>query len=338
MKVLITGSTSSQSSKKTYERVPTFAGLISKNLLSSGVEVEFSRPYLEWDKKYLKEFDAVLVGIAPLTSLSSNSLYPALAVASRAEKIGNLSFFIDAPEPQKIAASLASFKKGKVDLFKPFYETRREYEKLSGDSKVIKEIEDFCGRLTSSEWPTTLYPWTPLIPPMQVKKHLPWIPEESIYSISIDSYLMEDYEVSERSLENDPSYWVYDSNKTKWFESTQRSLRHEAIPMKKNRFSGCEETSRRISNAVGSLVTTYRSEELWWSPLLSNSLNLGVPAASDWRITRELGDDWNYLPARIEDMTNLERFELASGQRSSYMKALDSKSEATEVIISALTK
>lgn len=338
MKVLITGSTSSQSSKKTYQRTPTFAGLISQNLSSSGVEVEFSRPYLEWDKKYLKEFDAVVVGIAPLTSLSSNSLYPALAVAARAEKIGNLSFFIDAPEPQKIAASLASFEKGKVDLFKPFYETRREYEKASGNSKVMKEIESFCSRLISSDWPTTLYPWTPWVPPEQVKKHLPWIPEESIYPVSVDSYLMEEHEAGERLPTVDSSYWVYDSNKTKWFKNAQKSLRFDAIPVKDNRFSGCEEVSRRISAAVGSLVTTYRSEELWWSPLLANSLNLGVPVASDWRITSTLGSAWNHLPAAIEDMDHPERIELAAAQRFSYIKALDSKNEANEVTISALTK
>ena len=338
MKVLITGSTSSQSSQTTFSRTPTFAGLIASNLSASGAQVEFSRPYLEWDKDFLNEFDAILVGVAPLTSLSANSLYPALAVASRAEKLKKLSFFIDAPEPQKISASLASYEKGNVDLFKPFYQNRREFEKIYEEPRLMREIEVFCHRLTSADWPTTLYPWAPWITPEQVEGRLPRVPKNSLHGVSVDSYLIAKSSASRMPTKSDEPYWVYDNNKTKWFKSIQSSLKNNTVPAKEDRFSDFKSISRRVSGAVGSLVTTYRSNEAWWSPLLSTSLNNSVPVISDWRITSILGAEWNYLPASVEEMSDKERLDLALSQRSSYGKMLDSKKDTNEMIISAITK
>lgn len=338
MKVLITGSTSSQSSLKTFSRTPTFAGLIANNLASSKVQVEFSRPYSHWDNSYLKQFDAILVGIAPLTSVAANSLYPALLTAAKAEKLKKLSLFIDAPEPQKISASLASFERGKVDLFKPFYDKRREFFTISEDPKMMRQIEVFCSRLHLSDWPTTLYPWTPWSAPSQVEKHIAQISEGELHGVSVDSYMMQKPYVERSLTEKKPDYWVYDNNKTKWFKSVQSGLQHSAIPVKEDRFSDPYTSSQRVSGAIGSLVTTYRSEEFWWSPLLATSLNLGVPVVSDWRITGSLGGDWNHLPVSLEDMTNAERFGLALGQRSLYMNMLDSKKDTNEIILSALTK
>lgn len=336
MKILITGSTSSQSSSKTFSRTPTFAGLLANNLSSPKVEVEFSIPYLEWDDSYLKKFDAILVGISPLTSLSANSLYPALLVAARAEKMKKLSLFIDAPEPQKIAASLSSFSRGKVDLFKPFYENRRGYDKIVEDPGLMRRVEVFCTRLIQADWPETLYPWMPWIPPSQVERHLP--KASGLHGIPIDSYLMKKPYI-ERSLSRSESdYWVYDNNKSKWFRTAERSINYPTVPVKENRFSDAHSASQRVSGAIGSLISTYRSDEAWWTPLLATSLNLGVPAVSDWRVTNILGEDWNHLPASVEDMTNAERFKLALGQRASYMDMLDSKKETDAAVLSVLTK
>lgn len=338
MRVLITGSTSSQSSQKTFSRTPTFAGLLAENLSKSGAEVEFSRPYLEWDKDFLKRFDAVLVGIAPLTSVAANNLYPALSTASKAEKLKKLSLFVDAPEPQKIHASLASFEKGNVDLFKVFYENRREYERVSEDPRLMREIEVFCQRMFLSEWPLTLYPWTPWVPLGQVEKHLPKISAGGLLGVSIDSYLL-DEEKSVRSQRGEgANYWCYDNNKTKWFRGVERSLRYEAFSMKENQFSGREVVSQRISGGLGSLMTTYRSNELWWSPILSTSLNLGVPVVSDWRVTNSAGLDWNHLPSTVEEMSSSERFSLATAQRESYIQMLDFKDDVNQIVLSALTK
>lgn len=338
MKILITGSTPSQCSPKTAKRTPTFAGLMSENISSSKVQVEFNLPQMGWDDDYLKSFDAVLVGVSPLTSVAANSLYPALYTAYRAEKMNKLSLFIDAPEPHKIKASLASFDKGKVDLFKPFYQGRRDYNQVSEDPKIMRQIEVFCGRLHASEWPTTLYPWTPWTPPEQVQRHLLNVPEGKMHGVSVDSYLMKKPYIEKSLVSGGSDYWVYDSNKTKWFKRSQEGLRFPAVPIKERRFFSPQEASQRLSGALGSLVTTYRSDEMWWTPLPALSLNLGVPVVSDWRVTRTLGESWNHLPATVEDMTNAERFGLALNQRSSYMDMLDSKKDTNEMILSALTK
>ena len=338
MNVLITGSTSSQSSRTTFSRGDTFAGIISENLSLMGVNVELSRPYLEWDKDYLKKFDAILVGISPLTSLSANSLYPALAVASRAEKLKKLSLFFDAPEPQKIHASLVSMSKGNVDLFKTFYENRREYAKVSEDPRIMREIEVFCQRLLMTDWPTTLYPWTPWTPLSQVEKRLPNISNGLLYGVSIDSYLLEDCSVEDTQEDRESPYWTYDNNKTKWFKATEKSFSYRTVPAKEGRFVGREEVSSVISKSVGSLVTTYRSEEFWWSPLLSSSLKLKVPVVSDWRITKSAGDSWNYLPASLEELEERDRKEISEAQLSSYVEMLDFKEDVSSMVLSAITK
>lgn len=123
MKILITGCTSPQTSKKVAEVVPTFASSMA-GLLSTSAKVDFLPPELISDED-IKSYDSILVGVAPPTSITANNVYNAFSLANKARKAEKLSIFIDAPEPQKIQASLNSFSSGKSSLDKSFYARRK---------------------------------------------------------------------------------------------------------------------------------------------------------------------------------------------------------------------
>ena len=108
MKVLITGCTAQQASSKTALRTPTFSTLIAQALKDGGASVSIAEPSIYMSKEALQEYDTVLVGVAPPTSLSANKIYPAFSVASKAREIGNLALFLDAPEQYKLQSSLKS--------------------------------------------------------------------------------------------------------------------------------------------------------------------------------------------------------------------------------------
>jgi len=119
MKVLITGCTAQQTSKKHAERTPTFSNLLGQNFKNAGIDVTFASPQISWEKSYLEEFDLVIVGVAPTTSISANKIYPAFITANKCREIGNLSLLIDAPESFKIPPSLNAWT-NEASTFKSF--------------------------------------------------------------------------------------------------------------------------------------------------------------------------------------------------------------------------
>ena len=108
-------------------------------LLSTSAKVDFLPPDFVSDED-VKAYDAVLVGVAPPTSITANNVYNAFSVANKARRRETLSLFIDAPEPHKIQASLNSFASGKSSLDKSFYGKRKGYKKLSEDNKFREEF------------------------------------------------------------------------------------------------------------------------------------------------------------------------------------------------------
>jgi hypothetical protein len=338
MKILITGCTAGQSSKRVLQRGDTFAGVLYENLNGlSNVSAELTAPLVGWNDDYIKSFDAVLVGVSSLTSITSNNLYPAFLTAGKALRAGNLYLFLDAPDPHKIQASLSSVYKGKSDLFKPFYENRKSFYSVAKDKSLTLEVRDFANYLYLEKWPTTLYPSMPWVDSGQICRHIPGAVEEDVVGVPIDSYLIDPYGRSKVQMDQ-PLYWVSENIKSKWTKLVQETLHHEVFPTKPSRSTTKEESAKITESAIGSLIPTYRSGEAWWSPQLPVSLNLGIPVATDWRLAGVLGEDWNYLPVNIEEMSNAERLGLALGQRSSYLDTLVSKEAATKIVLSALQK
>lgn len=332
MKVLITGSTAQQCSTRAASRTPTFSSLIAKGIHDADVEVSIAEPSIYTTKEELEEYDAVVVGIAPPTSLSANKIYPAFSIAAKAKDIGNLVLFIDAPEPYKIQSSLKSCYLNNSDLQKNFYERRKSYSYLLEDKNFRDEVQGFVSYLYTDKWPVTIYPAFGWSDGRNLARSITGLDETNFFPITVDSYLLSGASPT-KEFHLTREYWTCDSMKTQWASEVVPMLSYDVIPTRLNRWETEEDTLERIRKSVGTLVSTYRSGEPWWSPALSQSLSVGVPVVTDWRNTSYLGSEWSYLAASIEEMTDTERFAVAEAQTSAYLKSIPTWGETVEDLL-----
>jgi len=319
MKVLITGSTSPQASRKTALRSPTFASLIYYSLHSQGASVDLVEPSISMTEAELAEYDAVLVGIAPPTSIAATRLYPAFAIANRARNVGNLILFIDSPEPYKIPAAIKSCHINISDLQKKFYQTRKSYLEFVENHDFQTEVYDFIEYLYTETWPTTLYPAFPWSVDESVRKAIPNAGE--LVAVNLDSILVKSGNITP-NLELKRTYWVCDAPNTRWAEGTAETLVYPVVATKKSHWDPQETTLTRMREAVGTLVSLYRSNEVWWSPALAQSLSVGTPVVTEWRHSEILGPEWSLLASTVEGMSTSERFDLAVAQKDYYLGAV----------------
>jgi hypothetical protein len=335
MKVLITGCTAQQASNKTASRTPTFSALLAKALEDGGAFVEVVEPSTLITSQQLEEYDSVLVGIAPPTSLSANKVYPAFAIANRARKIGNLSLFIDAPEQYKLQASLKSVALNVADLSKEFYQRRKSYSHLIADIDFRNEVREFNEFLYSERWPTTFYPAFPWSTPESIHKYLVHTDSENMIPVMVDSYLLRAPYVQPKAASG-VGYWTCDNPTTKWSKAVTATLRNDVVATRGSRWEEQESTLERIKKSVGTIVSVYRNNEPWWSPALAQSLSVGVPVVTDWRYTSSMGVEWSHLASSIEEMSDDERFNLAHLQKESYIGRIMSWEQTSEHLLQTI--
>lgn len=322
MKVLVTGSTAQQGSPRTANKAPTFSGLLVKALRDGGVDVDFQEPYKSIK---VEEYDTVVVGIAPLTSISASKVYPALYLANQARKAGNLVMLLDAPEVHKTQASIKTCALNLSDLTKSFYAKRRSYSDLVEDKSFSSEVFEMISYLYEEKWPTTIMPSLPWTDKEKSLSFLPNVDGKNAVWINPDSSLLKaPYSPETMSRKN---YWTCDSPKTNWAISTISNLTKDVVQTRKNGWELEYETLDRIKYSLGTLVSTYRSGEAWWSTVLAQSLALNVPVVTDWRLTSYLGPEWSHLAAHVESMSDDDRHELAVSQKVSYLKAISTWEE-----------
>lgn len=331
MKILITGCTASQASARTVASPINFVNLMQRALLDAGVDVVVQPPSINRTIEELEQYDKVILGIAPPTSASAHYLYQAFSVGHKANKIGNLQLFVDAPEPHKIQASINSLVSGKSDLSKEFFAGRKNYSNFVKENNLRTEVNNFVMFLNKNVWPTTYFP---AFPWSENPKSVP-MAEESWSPLVLDSYILNGKYKTSKSSE--APYWVADSPNTPWVKSIQQTLHHEVVPIKQNKYETEESYSDRARFALGSLVATYRSNQSWWSPLLSQSLSVGTPVITDWRYTSHMGIEWSILGSSVEEMDENSRYELAVSQRNSYIKELPKTNKEAEKFLSRVS-
>lgn len=331
MKVLITGSTAQQGSPRAANKAPTFSGLLVKALQDGGVEVDFQEPY-----KSLKidEYDSVVVGIAPLTSISASKVYPALYLANKARKAGNLVMLLDAPEVHKTQASIKSCALNLSDLTKSFYSRRRSYSDLVENKQFSSEVFEMISYLYEEKWPTTFMPAFPWTDKEKSLSFLPNLMESDSVWVTPDAKLLRAPYSSDVLTRK--TYWTCDSPNTDWAQSTTSNLTKEVVQTRKNGWELEYETLDRIRYSLGTLISTYRSGEAWWSTALAQSLALNIPVVTDWRLTSYLGAEWSYLASSVESMSDDERHELAVSQKSSYLQVIPTWEETIKQAVSAV--
>ena len=331
-KILITGMSASHSSEKANLRSLSFAGVIKLVLEQQGHEVIQENPEVSWNLNDLEQYDSVLVGISPITSLSANNVYGALSVIDVMLDSPKLRLFIDAPEPGKITASLRAMIKTPDNLTKPFYSYRKGFSYASQPNMLNNLIEVIEGLLTKP-WPITLYPslpWTDKIE--HVANFLPEGAHSSLNAVNLDAFLISAQDTLDIERRDK---WVVENYSTKWIKSTASTLSNPTVPMKWNKAWSDSQVDVQIATGIGALIPPY-SSSTWWSYRYIQCMNALTPIATYWQESQILGSAWVHLASSIESMSREERTALALEQRSAYLESVPTRREATIDLTQAL--
>jgi hypothetical protein len=333
MKVLVTGFTASQCSENANNRLSTFTGLFKDALDEIKCDVTWKKPQLTMSKEYLDQYDLIVVGIASPQSLAANYVYAGLWVASQAKDLGKLRLIVDAPDPYWIWSGIRDCNDNPQKLFKPFYASRRNYLEAQ-DPRYSEPIYSFLKHLYTERWVKTIVPSIPWFSKEVVSNAIKNIQTEDIIGICYDR------EIIDASLDRiEPSYgkyWCADAPNSNWTKKVIKNLIYEVLPVRSNKYSDSVEVLNRIENSIGTLISTYKNNDPWWSIAISQSIAAGVPVVTDWRHTSWVGAEWASLPSTVEEMSPNQRLIVAQSQKNFYRDATPSREESLQKTAEAL--
>jgi len=317
MKVLVTGCSSAQTSESVAKKLPTFTSLFVQALRESGHDVVWDTPSIRWDEEYFKQYDTVVVGLTAPTSITAHRLYGALSVIDKAQKVTNVKYLIDAPEPYKLWNGIRALATNPEDLVKDFYSQRNEF-RLASEPKNLSRLQKVIFDLYENTWNETIVPAFPWSTESDVTKHIPNLPSDRVILLCLDSLLFKNLKTDAVHMKGETVGWSYDQ-KTPWVNKISKTLSNSVSPMTSKDSS----TLANINKSIGSLISVYKNNEPWWSANLAQSLYVHTPVVTDWQHSSFLGYSWSVLAQTVEDMSNSERVFLAKAQKESYLEVID---------------
>lgn len=334
-KVLITGATSSQHSIDAHKRNSRFSGLLTAGLNFSGVFGEMKSLPIDFDRKILDEYDTVLIGLSPFSSLSAHKSYAVLNTLSKVLDSGKpFKIILDAPDPHLIYTSYSSVLKNPSIFTKSLYSSREGYDKVVSDEVYKNELFDAIKFVLSGSYDTI----SPKLPYYNFSREEYGIPKninKEDYSLSFDSIFKDTFHVK---LGEKSKFWCTDSNNTVWAKKMSATLAKPVLNLKRTQYDTELDLISRFQQAYGYLLPTYKNNLPWWSPNIMLSLSCGIPVFSDWRHTGAISSYWSVLPQSAEDMTNEQRYELSVMQKETYLSKTMSWEEvckiSTEIVLS----
>lgn len=330
-KIFLTGMTAAHCSKEVNDRSLNFAGLMYQVLVSAGHDVTWGNPSVFMTKESLSDYDAVIVGVSPATSLSSNRIYGALSIIDDLWGDRKLSLFVDVPNVRQISTSFKSFSQSE-NTTKPFFSSRREYKLVVASKKILSRITSASHKITNEEWSnTTLYPTLPWKTLDLIR--LPPNAKSNLVRINLDSHIL----VSE-PIQNEESApkWACDNPSSKWAVSLVPHLSLPIVPMRFDKKSNDEQVFTQISRSYGSLICPDPKDGTYWNYQYVQSMNAGVPIATQWQESASVSDAWGVLASNIDVMSSKQRDFLALAQRESYAKSIPSKDKSLHLLESSL--
>lgn len=325
--------TASQSSQALSRRGLSFAGVLEHVLASAQVDVHWDSPSVSWTAKNFDEYDAVLAGVAPVHSLTANKAYGVLALIDTLYGTKKLRLFIDAPEPSKIHAGLRSVKKDSSRLVKPLYSARKDYSRVVEDKKTREKVLSGIEILASKNWPKTFYPGLPIDQSIANASGIPKTMSDSLVKINADSmFIHGDAPLNpERS-----NYWVTTMKSSKWYDDVTCHLKYPTRHAKQHRTWTDADITNCIADSIGTLIGPHDDKLLWWSPLFIYAMNTLTPIATEWRLSNAIGKDWNHLAVAIEEMSVIDRYEVAVAQREQYLDIVREPASVVQHLIEQL--
>lgn len=329
-KILITGMTSSQSSQRLNAKTMSFSGAIERILTVSGHTVEWKNLRIEMTKKDVAPYDAIILGVAPILSVTSHKAYGVLNMLDILWDDERLKTIVDTPTPSSISANIRAVLKDNSRLFSNFFYARKQYEAVMLNQRANKRVLSAVERMSNDKWPEALYPATPWTDvPLLISK-MPEGAIESVTGLCVDSYFLSKKNPVQASAITNT--WAVDTKNTKWAQSTISSLRFPHQLMKGRRGEDDIAVSDSIATSFGALISPNNDGTISWSSRWAQALNAGTPIASDWKLTSMIGKSWSHLAAGIEEMSMVDRYELSISQMIDYSNAIAEQQEVLHTL------
>jgi hypothetical protein len=332
-KIFLTGMTAPQSSLNANTKNLSFSSAINLALQNAGHTVVWADPKIDITKDELDSYDSVIVGIAPVTSLSANKIYGALNIINLLWGSDKLNLLIDAPNVSQIATALRSVKNNPNTLTKDFFSNKKGYQSVVSDKKLQSNILKAIDNLLDQDWPTTLIPVLPWKQSYSDKElNLPELAKKSITYLNLDSYLIEDPTESLDKVDK----WTADQPESTWTKKISKTIELPISPVKINKGSTDVDVLYQIARSVGILLSPYKNEGTWWSYKYVQSINSLTPVATLWEESGSLGSEWNLLASTIDSMSEEKRALVATAQRESYIAKIPNKKQSIKMLEKAL--
>lgn len=334
MKVLVTGCSSAQTSESVAKKLPTFTGLLVQALREAEHDVVWDTPTMRWDEKHLAQFDSVVVGLSAPTSITAHRLYGALSVIEKSKKVTDVKYLIDAPEPHKLWNGIRWTANNPQDLVKPFYSRRSEFS-IANNPEELKRLHSVVVDLYENNWNDTIVPSFPWFSSEYLTREIPNLSKESIKDLCLDLLTFKNLKDTGLYIKSDVSNWSYET-KTPWISMISKTLVRDISPLVVSKSTSSGSILSNLNKSVGTLISTYKNNDSWWSVNLAQSLYVNTPVVSDWKHTFYLGDSWSILPHSVEEMPLKERVKLAQSQREAYLGVLGTYEETLSRVSSAV--
>lgn len=321
MKILFTGMSSSHVKESKNQ---SFFKTLSKVYGELG-EVTWAKPSLSWSRSDLEAFDQIVFGFSPPTSLGANYLYGALHVLNLMYESPKLRIVVDSPQMWQYKNSVKAFKRDPDQIFGSFYERRQNFKEAK-DGKIRSEVEQLAQKMGTVDWPITYTPLLPWSDQKSVAAKIPFINEDSVVSLNLDSFLLEDQTPEIGRKEQ----WGVDNVKSPWWKVVSQTTSVPSVSIKNSKKPKDSEVEERIKMSMGLAVSPQdRKLGTWWSYRYIQGMNTTTPIATYWQDTFGFSDNWSYLAYQIEDMQPYERQHIAFQQKREYKEAIPNKTSAT---------
>lgn len=319
MKVLFTGTASSHCKAPS---TTTFFGLLAK-AVSEFAEVVWAAPKLSWTKKDLEEFDVIIFGFTPPTSLSANKIYGAMHLLGMMYDSPKLRLVVDSQQVWQYKNSVEAVKRDVNTLFSSFFSKKYGYFEAKSETGR-KYIEIASSKLNSGETPVMYYPSLPWSSDEKVASILGFPSRGRVVGLNLDSLLLlpEPYSLGARS-----NVWAVEDTKRTWYKNLKPTLTMPEVDVRSSKTLDDKSAAASIRSSIGLIVPPQdRKTGTWWSYRYAQALNSHTPIATLWQESRALDSSWAQLPYQIEELSESQRGDLSRAQLESYQAAIKPKS------------
>lgn len=326
-KIFLTGMTASQSSPSANRKSLAFAGVIESVLTAKGHDVTWADPSVETTKEQLEQFDVVLVGIAPITSMSANRVYGALSIIDLMWTSPKLTIFVDTPNASQLSVSFNAMLNKPENFTKSFYSYRKEYKLVSESSELSSRLLKIISWLNESQWPNTIYPALP----WKLDRDSLKLPKQALASVTpvnLDSFILSEPSVDD-SIRREK--WLIDHN-TDWTKKVLGNSSFPTFPMKWNKGNTDVDVYEQMLRASGVVISNHKKDGTWWSYRYIQALNSGTPIVTDWQESQTLGKEWSVLASTVESMPQGARNLIAKAQWDLYKNRIMPRTKAYEAL------